>query len=344
MNNYYGKYDEKYPDLIIKILEYFNVVNNSEVPVIEKSVLGFCEQYKYQIKGQKGYSFTYQPHIVDKICRRLCECNQMACTRNDGGVGINNNYIFNVKDNLFFEENKERLCYYFNSMVYGFDYIYRIYKNYVVPLVYEKPNGDYAVGTGFKYLNGIVTAKHCVTDVSNLQIKGYKADDLKDKKIYVSDNQGLDIAFIETCRYEEPQLFCEDGEVMQDVLVMGYPKIPAFTDFLTAEKATISSKASARITPTKGAIAAFGTEYLARIEAMLITAKIKGGNSGGPVINSNGCLVGIACHVPNYEGDIGEYDDLGYGIAIPVRYLNELIDTKPICLEITDNFFRDFTE
>jgi len=32
------------------------------------------------------------------------------------------------------------------------------------------------------------------------------------------------------------------------------------------------------------------------------------------VINSNGCLVGIACQVPNYEGKIGDYDDLGYKI------------------------------
>lgn len=41
-------------------------------------------------------------------------------------------------------------------------------------------------------------------------------------------------------------------------------------------------------------LAAVGKEYLAYIDAMLITARIKGGNSGGPVINSNGSLVGIA--------------------------------------------------
>lgn len=175
-----------------------------------------------------------------------------------------------------------------------------------------------------------------------LSIRGYNADELAGAKIYVSDNPGLDIAFIDIGRYEEPQLFSDDGEVLQDVLVMGYPKIPAFTDFLTAEKATISSKASSRITPTKGSIAAFGTEYLAKIEAMLITAKIRGGNSGGPVINSNGCLVGVACQVPNYEGDIGDYDDLGYGIAVPVKYLNELIKNKPQCFDVPEGFFVDF--
>lgn len=125
---------------------------------------------------------------------------------------------------------------------------------------------------------------------------------------------------------------------------MGYPKIPAFTDFLTAEKATISSMASSRITPTVGAIAAYGEEYLAKMEAMLITAKIRGGNSGGPVINSNGCLVGVACQIPNYQGEIGDYDDLGYGIAVPVKYLKELIEKKPKVKTVPDNFFRDFDE
>ena len=63
---------------------------------------------------------------------------------------------------------------------------------------------------------------------------------------------------------------------ISDVLVMGYPKIPTFTNFLTAEKATISSKAEARLTPTKGAIAAFGENYLSKAELMLITAKLEG--------------------------------------------------------------------
>lgn len=217
-----------------------------------------------------------------------------------------------------------------------------MYKGLVVPLVGEDKNGDYAVGTGFKYSNGIVTAKHCVTDVKTLRIKGYRAVDLTGKPVYISDIDGVDIAFIETGELAEPNLFSEDGKVMQEVLVMGYPKIPAFTSFLTAEKATISSKASSRITPTRGAIAACGDEYLAKIDAMLITARIRGGNSGGPVINQNGCLVGVACQVPDCNSAHGDYDDLGYGIAVPVKYVDDIISKKPQKLPIPDDFYRDF--
>lgn len=57
MNDYYAGYDEKYPDLIIKILEYFDISNNADLPVAKKSVIGFCE--KYQEKEGKGSSFIY---------------------------------------------------------------------------------------------------------------------------------------------------------------------------------------------------------------------------------------------------------------------------------------------
>ncbi len=176
-----------------------------------------------------------------------------------------------------------------------------------------------------------------------MQIKGYAAEELIRKPIYVSENEGVDLAFIETGEMVEPTLFVDNGEVMQEVIVMGYPKIPCFTQFITAEKATISSKASARITPTKGAIAAYGYEYLTKIDAMLITARIRGGNSGGPIINQNGRLVGVACHIPDANPENGDYDDMGYGVAIPVSYLVEIIKNKNKQITKPDSFFRDFT-
>ena len=158
----------------------------------------------------------------------------------------------------------------------------------------------------------------------------------------MSDNEGVDLAFIHTGRVEEPLIYADEGEVMQEVLVMGYPRIPAFTNFLTAEKALISSKATSRITPTAGAIAAYGYEYLAKIEAILITARIRGGNSGGPVINQNGCLVGVACQIPALDPQYGDYDDLGYGVAVPVKYLKDIVVRKPKSLIVPDGFFQDF--
>lgn len=338
MNSYYAGYDEKYPDLILTILDYFEISNTASGKLKEKSVLKFCEKYIEENK------LIYQPTVINRICKRLCDCGLMERIGSFGGNGWNDNYLFIIRDQEAFNRERPRLKYYYNCMVYGFDYIYEIYRDLVVPFVWEKGNGDYAAGTGFKFLNGIVTAKHCIKDVKNLQIKGYKAEELEGKPVYISDNDGVDIAFIETGIIEEPTIYTEDGEVMQEVLVMGYPKIPAFTNFLTAEKATISSKASSRITPTTGAIAAFGFEYLTKMDAMLITARIQGGNSGGPVINENGCLVGIACQILDASSENGDYDDLGYGVAVPVKYLTEIVSKKNRTLDIPENFYRDFVE
>lgn len=334
-NLYFDDYDKKHPDLVLDILEYFDLSNGR---IKDKSVMDFCIQHFSNGQPQ------YQPTIVNRICKRLCDCSQLECVCVKGLNGLESNYIINISNRELFKSERDRLKYYYNSMVYGFDYIYNLYGSIVVPLVWEKENGDYSAGTGFKFLNGIVTAKHCIEDVKNLQIKGYKADDLQDKPIYISDNDGVDIAFIETGRIEEPQIYTDTATVMQEVLVMGYPKIPAFTNFLTAEKATISSKADSRITPTVGAIAAFGNEYLAKIEAMLITARIRGGNSGGPVINSYGCLVGITCHIPDVKPNSEEYDDLGYGVAVPVEYLIDIVKRKPRELDVPTDFFRDYIE
>lgn len=333
----YNDFDEKYPDLVIKLLEYFRVDKENDGPIAKRSIKKFCDKYKGK------YDFTKQPWILSAICKRIYEAGYMMCLKSRGGLGLEDNYLFHLNKVEFFESDKDRLMYFFNSIVYGFEYVYKMYKNIVVPLVWERDNGDYSMGTGFKFLDGIVTAKHCITDAKNLQIKGYRAEELKDVSVYISDNESVDVAFIKTGRTENPLIYCDEGKVMDEVLVMGYPKIPAFTSFLTAEKATISSKADARITPTKGYISAYGYEYLTKTSALLITAKIRGGNSGGPVINQAGCVVGIACQIPNYDGEIGSYDDLGYGIAVPSSYLTKIVSSSQRRkMDIPKNFFRDF--
>ncbi len=74
---------------------------------------------------------------------------------------------------------------------------------------------------------------------------------------------------------------------------------------------------------------------------MLITAKICGGNSGGPIVNEEGSVVGVSCQIPNYEGDIGDYDDLGYGIVIPIKYLFEILSEKKT-MNVPHDFYREY--
>ncbi len=337
IDGYFDGYDKKYPKLILELLHYFSLSNETDGNPGERSVMNFCGKHLVEIEGKKKHK--YQPIIIDRICRKLCDKGYLQGLNISDCMGLHNNYMFTDNINKY---NLETITNHMNSIVYGFEYVYNTYKDWVIPLIGAEDNQT-TVGTGFRYSTGIVTAKHCVSDVDQLSIKGYTAEQLKKAVVYVSDNENLDIAFIDLNEKENAVVLAE-GKIMDEILTMGYPQIPTFTGFLTAEKATISSKAEARITPTKGTIAAIGKQYMMKIDAYLITAKIRGGNSGGPVINACGQVVGIACQIPNYDEDSEKYDDLGYGVAIPSEYIEEVVVGKARMMQLGEEFFTDYDE
>ena len=67
------------------------------------------------------------------------------------------------------------------------EYIYRYYKNIVIPIISQNDNGDISLGTGFKLSGGIVTAKHCIEDPKHIFIEGYSIEDLKKAEIFISE-------------------------------------------------------------------------------------------------------------------------------------------------------------
>ena len=69
------------------------------------------------------------------------------------------------------------------------------------------------------------------------------------------------------------------------------------------------------------------SSYFSPMDYFIINARVKGGNSGSPVINEYGKVVGMVFEIPfDSKGgsDSGRYDIMGFGICFPSKYIEEL--------------------
>lgn len=305
----FSDYDIKYPDLVIQLIRFFSHMSDGKQ---DRTIGDFVNSFQTP-QGED----PLQPDIIGRICDRLCMMRKMICLQKRECMCLQDKYYGIPINEINYIANPELLLHHYNSFVYGFDYIYQHYRKRTIPVVVKTDKGS-SMGSCFRIYDGIATARHCLTDGKPVAIKGYTKEQLSGFKVFVSSNPNHDLAFIKT---GEKTIFnFGEPHVLDNVLVMGFPKVPCFLDFCTGEKANISAMAEIRQTPTFGAIAAEGEMYfLPNQPLLLITAKVRGGNSGGPVINEDGYVVGIATGVPSGEG-LSD-DQMGYGIAYPIQAL-----------------------
>lgn len=302
----FRNYDQRYPELVYDIVDYFRIGNRIKES-IKKSVIDYCNNSRFNTPAPNRE--IIQPDTVHKICEILTQKRVLNCTRVGTGIeGFDSNYIFLPQNENGFLQMHPAIVYRLNCLVYGFRYIYSTYREHVLPVIVRR-NNDISMGTCFRFHSGILTAKHCL-DVDEVYIPGVSNDLLHNSRVLVSEKEDIDMAYIEL---NQPSiLVAGEAHVLDEVLVMGYPKIPQFFEFCAAERATISS------IPTRGAVASLAGQYISRSagQLMLVTARIRGGNSGGPIIDSNGAVVGVAFSEPMSKGD---YDEMGYGVAYPIE-------------------------
>lgn len=313
-----SKYGIAYPELCVDIVNYFgnDKIRSKSYEILKqrlgdglaakiaKSTLDFALYFGNKYKKLDNYNTIIQPKTISKICDILCNLNVLSKIHVAGfNTFFEEEFYYKIPKNI---PNTIDYQKYLNNRVYGFKYIYQSYKNNVLPIyVYNKQTCKQQTGTCFKTHIGIITAKHCLKNQNYAQISTIKANILKNSKILV--NSSLDLLLIKPKDYEfNDYIEFGTGEIIDEIMVMGYPKHAGFGNFLTA---------------TTGQIAGIETCYLYGHELMLLTGKIKGGNSGGPVLNNKGQVVGIVTETPESEGD---YDKFGYGLAIPFKYIDNL--------------------
>jgi S1-C subfamily serine protease len=170
-------------------------------------------------------------------------------------------------------------------------------------------------GTGFAISsNGyIVTNYHVIEDANSIEIKGVNGDFSQkfSAKVVVSDEKN-DLAIIKindpnfTSLGSVPYSFRQGiVDVGENVFVLGYPLTSSMGEEIKLTNGIISSK----------------TGYKGDISSYQISAPVQPGNSGGPLFDKNGNLLGIV----SAKHTLAE----NAGYAIKVSYLKSVIELLP---------------
>jgi serine protease Do len=292
-------------DLATELVRFFHldIDRDKPEPVPHKTLDQFCES-----KPEWYESLNLQ--VVLKLCSRLEHAGYLWRGSSSGHPFLGTTY----GAPHFIEENATYGEYRFVG--YGYSSILDHFSPSIFPICVTKENEDVDIGTGFLAGNQrtVVTARHVVENMKTVSIKGPDGNPLRIEGIGVPDNPQMDIAIIQVAPVDEicPPLRFGESEVLDEVICFGYPPIPGFDNILIADVSTVNHQVRA----SRGGIVATARAYLDRQDYILINARVKGGNSGGPVINAKGHVVGILVQIPMDASGNGELDALGYGVAV----------------------------
>ena len=170
-------------------------------------------------------------------------------------------------------------------------------------------------GTGFALNNGyVVTNFHVVEDAKSIKICGVNGDfDITYTASVVATDKVNDLAIIKVNDNKFSgfgslpySIDMQQAEVGEDVFVLGYPLTQTMGEEIKLTNGIISSR----------------TGFQGDVSLYQMSAPIQPGNSGGPLFNSKGNVVGIVC--AHHEGA----ENVGY--AIKTSYLKNLAESTSL--------------
>ena len=182
--------------------------------------------------------------------------------------------------------------------------------------------GDEWTGTGFALKgNYVITNHHVVDGASSLKVRGIKGDFTKMyNAVVVATDAAHDMAIIRIedskfTGFGEIPYAIKSGlsEVGEEIFVLGYPMMSTMGEEVKLTTGVISSRSG----------------FMGDISAYQVSAPIQPGNSGGPMFDSNGDVVGIV------NAKHRQADNASYAIKSP--YMRMFIENSVSATTIPTN-------
>ena len=335
-----------------KVKMYFEESMESLDPIEGIYSVSIDRNAWYRSFGDEKYSYSYKCVIIrygdgfylKKICQK--DGGENVYNANIERIGETNIYDIKLEydsgnttdpsrriassrielSSLFRFQFNTNMGYYYPES-HNYNDMFDLIKEFPTPSMYERVLEEHVesntwTGTGFAIGNGyIVTNNHVVGEAKTISIKGVKGNmNTGYTAEVVATDKVNDLAIIRindpsfkgfgTIPYVVQQRMADVGE---DVFVLGYPLTQALGNEIKLTNGIISSR----------------TGYQGNISTYQMSAPVQPGNSGGPMFDNKGNVIGIVvAGVPGAE-------NVGY--AIKTSYLKILIESAGLNIQFPTN-------
>lgn len=269
--------------------------------------------YESSSANQNGIPISIVEIILKRLCQKLILFEQQL-------LGFGHNLPYSVNEGLTqFLWSKGLL----KNVIFGFSCIVQNYQNSVFKIVVITDSGDPSMGTGFlfnfqtsegKRWSIIITNEHVAKYQNGLEVHHKDGQIEAWTEIILSKNSDLAVIVLNSYVNLPSFHLFPAPKILDGIITVGYPPVPTANDRYQLIH--------------KGEINCFLTDYWNR-DYFLFSARTSPGNSGGPVINDMGMVVGIVTQQLFESGSFEEKGQLPYFAAVPstniLEFLNEQV-------------------